>query len=173
MMRFRDMSQNAERFDFMMFHDHGQREAYQVVNFATGFSYFVEEEMGQPTSCTLQKVNGPMNQECLFTNATKVGSGFVGGSFAVDFWHEQGWDNENAPFFLDATLQSNTAQPVPVEVRQVFLSSQPNQPPFFSLTQFWNYVAAPQNSTLFVTPSICHGLVPTADKTSKKFRIFA
>jgi hypothetical protein len=68
-MRFRDMNQQAERFDFMMFQDHSQRQAYQVLNFATGFSYFVEEQMGQPVSCTLQKLNGPMNTECLFTKS--------------------------------------------------------------------------------------------------------
>jgi len=157
-MRWRDMGQQAERFDFMSFQNHGQREAYQILNFATGFSYFVQESQGQPQTCTLSKLTGPMIQECLFANATKRGSGFVGGSFAVDFWHEEGTDFQGAPFFMDATLQSNTASPVPVEVRQVFFQKDPRMPPFFELIQFWNYVPGTVNSTLFQTPSICHAL---------------
>jgi len=157
-MRYRDMTQNAERFDIMMFHDHSQRTAFQILNFQTGFSYFVEESMGNPTSCTLQKLPGPMMPECLFTNATKIGSAFVGQSYPVDFWHEQGTDEQNAPFFLDATLQSGTPQPVPVQVRQLFFGSNPMDPPFFVLTQFWNYQAGTVNSTLFETPSVCHGV---------------
>jgi len=158
MMRFRDMTQNAERFDFMQFHNHNQRDAYQILDFTNGISYFVQEQNGQPQSCTLQKLSGTMQQECLFSNATKTGTGYVGGTFAVDFWHEQGIDEFNAPFFLDATLQSNTPSPIPVEIRQVFLSGNMNQPPFFSMIQFWNYQAGTVNSTLFVTPSLCHGL---------------
>jgi len=159
-MRWRDMTQNAERFDFMQFQNHDQRQAFQVLNFATGFSYFVEESNGNPTSCTLQKLNGPMIQECLFANATKVGTGFIGGSYPVDFWHEMGTDSAGGPFFLDATLQSNTPQPVPVEVRQVMFPPMGGMmfPPFFELIQFWNYNTAAINSTLFATPSLCHGL---------------
>jgi len=158
MMRWRDMTQMAERFDFMLFHNHQQRQAFQILDFNGGISYFVEEQMGNPTSCTLQKLSGTMQQECLFANATKVGSGFAGGTFAVDFWHEQGVDNQNAPFFLDATLQSNAPAVIPIQIRQVFLNNSPMQMPFFSLVQFWNYQAGTVNSTLFVVPSLCHGM---------------
>jgi len=156
-MRWRDMTQNAERFDFMMFQDHNQREAFQILNFANGISYFVQENQGQPVSCTLMKLPGPMNQECLSANATQRGSGFVGASFAVNFWHEQGTDRVGGPMFIDITLAANTPSPVPIESRHVYFSQNQFQPPFFELRQFWNFQAGTVNSTLFQVPTLCNG----------------
>jgi len=156
-MRWRDMTQNAERFDFMMFHDHSQRQAFQILNFANGISYFVEEQAGQPQSCTLMKLPGPMQQECLSANATQRGSGFVGASFAVNFWHEDGIDRVGGPMFIDITLAANTPSPVPIESRHVYFSQNRFEPPFFELKQFWNFQAGTVNSTLFQVPSLCNG----------------